>query len=307
MGDLPFIVAGDSADAWAHPQTFRLDLCVSTPPEGGDQGQDWGLPAYHWDELQKVEFAWIRRRAARARALFSSYRVDHVLAGLLPDLRALQRRERGLLAGARAGATGAGGDHPAGDAQHRRGHREDLGSVPPFLRPSLQPLGVPGYKVLRWEKDRDRFADPAGWPQLSVATNATHDTETTADWCDALSGAERAAVAQVPGLQPLEGRQQFDDTVRDSLLRVLYAAPSKLVVIPFQDAFGQRERINVPGTVARRTGPTGCRCRSRPSPPMAPATTACLPWPRPPIAGLKRRRGWHHPGEAGRYRPVARP
>ena len=29
----------------------------------------------------------------------------------------------------------------------------------------------------------------------------------------------------------------------------LYAAPSRLVIIPIQDLFGWRERINLPGTV----------------------------------------------------------
>jgi hypothetical protein len=58
---------------------------------------------------------------------------------------------------------------------------EDLGTVPPFLRPSLETLGVPGYRVLRWEKDEQgAYRDPATWPEVSVCTNATHDTDTTA-------------------------------------------------------------------------------------------------------------------------------
>jgi 4-alpha-glucanotransferase len=43
--------------------------------------------------------------------------------------------------------------------------------------------------------------------------------------------------------------QPFDDRARDLLLAALYAAPSTLALIPFQDAMGTRERINVPGTV----------------------------------------------------------
>jgi 4-alpha-glucanotransferase len=38
--------------------------------------------------------------------------------------------------------------------------------------------------------------------------------------------------------------------LRDAFLRLVYAAPSVLSVNPFQDLFGQRERINLPGTVA---------------------------------------------------------
>ena len=64
---------------------------------------------------------------------------------------------------------------------------EDLGMVPPFLRPSLQELGIPGYKVLRWEKDATaRTAIPRPGRELSVATTGTHDIETNAEWYDAL-------------------------------------------------------------------------------------------------------------------------
>jgi len=37
--------------------------------------------------------------------------------------------------------------------------------------------------------------------------------------------------------------------VLEALLDGLYAAGSGLVVIPFQDAYGGRERVNVPSTV----------------------------------------------------------
>ena len=47
----------------------------------------------------------------------------------------------------------------------------------------------------------------------------------------------------------LDPARPFDDRARDLLLAALYAAPSTLALIPFQDAMGTRERINVPGTV----------------------------------------------------------
>ena len=51
----------------------------------------------------------------------------------------------------------------------------------------------------------------------------------------------------VPGLGELDPAKPFDDHVRDLLLRAIYAAPSTLSLIPFQDVMGTRERINVPG------------------------------------------------------------
>ena len=46
---------------------------------------------------------------------------------------------------------------------------------------SLQRLNVPGFKVLRWERDwtgaGQPFVDPLTYPETSVATTGTHDTE----------------------------------------------------------------------------------------------------------------------------------
>ena len=133
---------------------------------------------------------------------------------------------------------------------------EDLGTVPDFVRRSLERLGVPGYRVLRWEKrwhdPGTPFRDPATWPAVSVATTGTHDTESLADWYEALSAEERAQLLALPALGALRARApgRFDDGVRDALLGMLYRAGSDLLLLPFQDALGMRERVNVPGTVA---------------------------------------------------------
>ena len=41
----------------------------------------------------------------------------------------------------------------------------------------------------------------------------------------------------------------FDDRLRDALLRTLFASGSNLVVVPVQDIFGWRDRINTPAVV----------------------------------------------------------
>jgi 4-alpha-glucanotransferase len=55
----------------------------------------------------------------------------------------------------------------------------------------------------------------------------------------------------VPGLEALAKRapETFDDGVRDALLELVSASRSDLMLLPFQDAIGTRERVNVPGTV----------------------------------------------------------
>jgi 4-alpha-glucanotransferase len=128
---------------------------------------------------------------------------------------------------------------------------EDLGTVPDFVRTSLARQGIPGYRVLRWEKDGEVFRDPAAWPAVSLATTGTHDTDSLADWYDALAPAERKALLALPGLEDLAKRAPaaFDDAARDALLAVVAGSRSELLLLPFQDAVGARERVNVPGTV----------------------------------------------------------
>src|SRR5262249_32268676 len=222
------------------------------PPDAfSDVGQDWGLPVYRWDIMAEGDFRWMRARARHSAELYDLYRVDHVV-GLY---RTFYREGRAPKVGpgkftpakqpdqTRLGETNMkvlGGDHVIA---------EDLGVVPDFVRASLQRLHIPGYRVLRWEKDKEVFRDPAKWPALSVATTGTHDTESVADWYDAMPAAERKAFCAIPGLAKVADKARFDDGGRDAGLELLYASPSELALIPFQDALGARERVNVPGPV----------------------------------------------------------
>ena len=256
MGDLPFLVAGDSADIWARAHEFRLDLRTGVPPDAfSEDGQDWGLPVFSWETIAAGDFQWMRERARHSAEMFGIFRVDHVV-GLY---RTFYRPEDGP-------RNGPGRFTPEGEAaQTRLGETvmqildggqgrviaEDLGVVPDFVRASLNRLGIPGYRVLRWEKDLHVFRDPASWPERSVGTTGTHDTESIAEWYDALDDAERAELLKLPALARLRERapKTIDDEVRDAVLAAVYQSPSELVLFPFQDLFGARERVNTPGTV----------------------------------------------------------
>jgi 4-alpha-glucanotransferase len=255
-GDLPFMVGGDSADVWSRPGDFRLDRRVGTPPDAfSATGQDWGLPAYDWEVQRKHNYAWLEARAARSGALYDLYRIDHVIGLYRTWTRSAKDPKDASFSPAKEAEQIALGERVL-KIFKRYGEviAEDLGMVPEFLPPSLARLGIPGYKVLRWERreveGKPVYKDPAGYGTSSVSTNGSHDIETNAVWWDALPVPERKALLKVPGLERLDPRKGFDDQVRDALLRVLYAAPSELTVNPFQDLLGARERVNLPGTVA---------------------------------------------------------
>ena len=256
FGDFPFMVSGHSADVWARQHEFRLDASVGTPPDAfSETGQDWGLPVYRWDRLAEGNYEWLRQRARRCSELYDGFRVDH----LVGFYRTYVRESQGP-------KYFSPSDEPAQMAQGERIMRafkdagariiaEDLGLVPDVVRESLMRLHIPGLKVLRWEREwhrpRQPFRDPAHYPAESVAIAGTHDTETLAEWWDNAGAEERHLCAAIPGLREsgCDPDAPFGPRTRDALLRALFRARSHFVIVPFQDLFGWRDRVNVPAVV----------------------------------------------------------
>jgi len=261
FGDLPFMVDGDSADVWARQQQFRLDVSVGAPPDAfSATGQDWGMPLYQWDAMGLEDFRWLRERARRSADLFHGYRVDH-LVGFYRTYGRLKDGGEGFFSPPDEPSQLALGERLL-DLFRGAGAEiiaEDLGTVPDFVRASLAHLGIPGYRVLRWERHwhtpGQPFRDPSEYPPLSVATSGSHDTEPLVTWWDDALDDERRKVGRMPLVQLLaRGRDLVDapyrEVVRDVLLEVMFASGSDLLLLPIQDVFGWNDRINEPATVS---------------------------------------------------------
>lgn len=256
-GDLPFMVSGHSADVWAHQDQFSLDAWVGAPPDAfSAEGQNWGLPPYCWQAMATDDFSWIARRARRSSQIYDLYRIDHLVGfyrtyhiprngGRPQFVPAEEHEQRALGERIMRVFRSAGAEITA----------EDLGVIPHFVRRSLTELGIPGYRVLRWEKEWDEpgqpFRDPAGYPELSVAVSGTHDTETLAEWWEKMDARERRDACQIPALRVVspEADIRLTRKVHRALLDALYGAGSRYVVLPVQDVFSLRGRINVPATI----------------------------------------------------------
>jgi 4-alpha-glucanotransferase len=258
-GDLAFSPCRDSAEVWSHQDWFDLTRSVGAPPDAfSATGQRWGLPMPDWRRMSESNFALLRARVRRARDLFDFVRIDHVV-GLFRTYGYSLEDE-----------TSPGSFDPSTeDAQRAQGEEvlkiileeagtmkiiaEDLGVIPPFVRETLARVGIPGYKVVRWEKrafgPQGEFIKPAEYQKISVATTGTHDTETLAQWWEQIEQEERKQFSRALGLDSAGLKSELDLATLDQVLSAIYAAPSELVVTPIQDLFGWKDRINVPGTI----------------------------------------------------------
>jgi 4-alpha-glucanotransferase len=272
FGDLPFMVDGDSADVWARQRQFRLDASVGAPPDAfSATGQEWGMPLYRWDVIAADDFRWLRERGRRSADLYAGYRVDH-LVGFY--------RTYGRPKGGAAFFTPAGEPEQLALGERLLGIfreggaeiiAEDLGTVPDFVRASLDRLKVPGFRVFRWEREwqveGQPFRDPADYPAVSVATSGTHDTEPLVVWWESAPEEDRSEVSRLPTILQVTGAVSgplrrsgtavssgtamlSGPAALDAILEALFASGSDTLLLPVQDVFGWRDRINEPATVS---------------------------------------------------------
>lgn len=141
---------------------------------------------------------------------------------------------------------------------------EDLGTVPPYVRPALERLEIPGFKIPQWERDEnDAMIPGADYQRLSLATYATHDHPPVRTfwnaWFAASEAGEAESAAQAldrmneilvfAGAQPLEKPAEFDASIHAATMRGLMATNSWLAVPMITDILGTEDRFNVPGAI----------------------------------------------------------
>ena len=297
-GDFPFGVAADSADVWANQDLFSFDGTVGAPPDAfSEDGQNWQLPVYRWDVMRERGLRVVRRArppgGGSLRLLPRRSRRRPVPLVGLPARRpgAALRCRRTRRRRSRRARPCCGPSMSGRRRRHRRGSRHH-----PGLRAErrLRALGVPGYRVLRWEREWDEpgqpFIDPADVP-AALGGDIRHARHRDARGVVAGRRRGRAAAALAVAATAWRGRSRrrpapatrFAPAVRDALLDALYASGSDLLTLPIQDVFGWTDRINVPGAHRRHaTGPGGCRGPSTgstrsPRPPNASRPSAAGP------------------------------
>ena len=297
MGDIPFGVSFQSADVFARPDEFALDWFGGAPPEPNFKddaftqkwGQNWGIPLYRWDRMRANNFGWWRDRVRAAGRIFHLLRIDHVLGFYRiyafpwrprrnKEFLPLNQQEMLERTGGRAPHFAPRHDETAENCQanQREGEEylrvlleeagatrvigEDLGMVPNYVRPSLQSLGIAGFKIPQWEVRDERLIPGHEYEQLSVATYATHDHKPIrALWEEAVerqtdtsdqSRFDLAKIALFAGLDPNVQGLDFEKEFCPAILEALFKSESWIAVVMITDLLGRKYRFNVPGTQA---------------------------------------------------------
>lgn len=253
MGDLPFYVAGDSADVWSHPEQFELDgqlrphEIAGVPPDAFSEiGQVWGNPLFDWERMREDGYRWWFDRFRAQFALYDIVRIDHF------------RGFDSYFAIPAGSTTAAGGRwRPGPGIEFFRALKEELGAVDivaedlGYLTPSVRALladtGFPGMKILEFAFDsRDGGGAsylPFSYPTNCVAYVGTHDNDTALGWLVTALPDDVAHARAYLHLDPAEGEGW-------GFMRAIWASPADLAIVQMQDLLelGSEARINVPST-----------------------------------------------------------
>ena len=251
-GDEPFIVGQNSADVWANPTLLRRDARLGVPPDAfSETGQDWGLPYFDFAAMEKDGYTWLKFRGRNAAEYFDLRRVDHAVGYFRQWIRDAKTPTGRFLPAEEAAQKALGEKLFKLFLESGTGIvAEDLGVIPDWVRATLIELGLHGYKVMRWEKDTRVFRDPKKYPQVSLTTTGTHDTETLKEWWEAAASGERAQVAEAyRELEHATLTPAFTETIHSGLLAAALSSASDLCVLPYQDVMGTADRINLPGSM----------------------------------------------------------
>lgn len=285
-GDLAVSVDSAGAAAWSDPTLITTDASVGAPPdELNRKGQDWGLaPARPgaWRRRSYTPFVAALRAGMRHAGLL---RIDHAMA--LRQLYWIPRGASAADgAFVRYPLEDLLGIIALESVRNRCAViGENLGTVPAGFVERLSDAGMLSYRVLLFERTNGgAFRPPARYPRDALAMFATHDMATLRgfwmghdlEWRRRLNlyPSEDAAQAEAAGrcadrrrlVEALvnEGLLAADDALRilprddapefsfdlvEAVHRFLSETRCSLALLQIEDALGEIEQVNVPGTV----------------------------------------------------------
>lgn len=261
-GDIPILISPNSADVWFHPEFFNTDLSVGAPPDQYcEEGQNWGFPGFRWNDMKKTGFSWWKQRLQYASSFYDIYRIDHAIG--LFRLWCIPPEHKSVDGFFVPGDEKLWGPHGKNlldlliESSPMLPIAEDLGDVPSMVRPILQEMGIPGTKVMRWEREwkhTHQFIDPKDYPKISLTCVSTHDSPTLEQWWrdfpeEASVYAKQNDWPYTPQITYQIRQTILKESAHSSSLFHINLFSEYLALLPeFVAPNPDDERINIPGT-----------------------------------------------------------
>lgn len=280
--DLAVGCDGSGVDVWSDKDVYVAGASVGAPPDLlNTLGQDWGLTPINPVALQKQGYQPLVRALRSNMQYAGALRIDHIL-GLMrqywvaPGMKAdegvfitypLEDILRIIALESRRSECVVIG--------------EDLGTVPDGFGEIMASAGLLSYKVLFFETwESGLFMRPEQYPEQSMVTVSTHDLPTLAGWWTgrdlewrqklnlypneqmgindrnsrvqdrgnllaALSDMQVIDVNNTPQTSPAVMNRELSVAVQ----KYMALAPSRIQLIPLEDALENVEQVNIPGTI----------------------------------------------------------
>lgn len=275
IGDIPFYVSLDGADAWSHPEAFQMDdehnptVVAGCPPDAfSATGQLWGNPVYDWNTSKETGYDWWMKRMERSFELFDVVRIDHFHG--FSDYYAIPYGDETAEKGEMKKGPGMDffnvlnerfkdilepeADAPTSDASvsDEEAERplkiiaEDLGTVTKENKKLLSDSKIPGMKVLQYAfTSWDSVYMTHRHEKNCVVYTGTHDNTPSRAWIEEIGEGDRNFTRRyLNSMNTDYGALVWD------LIREAYRSVGDLCIIPLQDylVMGREARINSPGT-----------------------------------------------------------
>ena len=261
--DVAVGVRADGFDAWSNQDFILPSLEIGAPPDQlNTEGQRWGLAGVNPVSLIGSGCEPYRQVLRASMQYAGAIRIDHILGlkrfyliplGMRADQGAYVRFPFEAMLAAAAQESLANKCIVIG---------EDLGTVPSGFQDMLTRYGIWSFQVMLFQRAADGgFIAPEHYRENALATFATHDLPTFAGW---LSGHDLTVKR---GLGHDSGESDDDRVAAKEALgramawrglpavdwlsatRFLADTPSRLLLVSFEDAVGDINQVNLPGTI----------------------------------------------------------
>jgi 4-alpha-glucanotransferase len=248
--DVPLGTHPEGFDAWWEGPAIVSGASIGVPPDPGfPAGQNWGIAPANPERLREEGYAAFVATVRKHLDIVRVLRIDHVMGihrlfWILNGTRArdgafVRNRSEELYA--------------VLEIEAARGHAalvgEDLGTVPPEVRPAMARHGLLRSYVQQLEWDDPTLRSPRRCPENALASLNTHDMIPFAAYWLGRRETDRRIHGHPPRLPRAVAEAPDVEEALRRAIEPLARGPARFLLLNVEDLWGETRPQNIPGTV----------------------------------------------------------